>query len=171
MDFSIGGNVTGYQVQEPEDPDEQFKYLTLFTNLGVVIPISDYWHTKIIFEYFYTSMVVPDDEFGFRNLKGFQIYPELEWLPYGSSTFLQISPYFKFPLYSDIGSRKETTIGVKISLPLGAHNEQRFPSFAYQNALTLRVFYTNMTLDFEKEGFISSEISVRQVGASVGFNF
>ena len=172
LDISIGGNITGAtQVQEPEEEAQQFQYLTGFANAGVVLPFSDYWHTKLVFEYFYTSMIVDDDAFGFRNLRGTQIYPEVEWLPFGSDMFIKISPYFRVPLFSDIGNRQETTVGLKLSIPVGSRKNLRFPLFAYGKYLTVKVFYTQMKLTFEREGFIPSDIEVRQYGATIGFNF
>jgi hypothetical protein len=170
IDISIGANTTGTQVEEPEEQADQFRYITAYANIGFIIPISDFWHIKLIAENFYTSMQVKDDAFGFQNLRGNQIYPEFEWLPFGSDMFLQVTPYFKVPLWSDVGGRKETTIGLKFKIPLNGKRVM-FPSFAYQKAIMLKVFFTNMHLNFEKEGFIASDIDVRQVGASVGFNF
>lgn len=171
IDFSIGGNITGLTVEEPEETAQQFQYLTGFANLGFVLPFSDFWNVKLVTEYFYTTMIVEDDEFGFRNLRGTQVFPEIEWLPFGSDMFLQISPYLRVPLFSDIGNRQETTVGLKIVLPVGSEKNLRFPVYAYGKSLIFKVFYTNMRLDFQEEGFIESEIDVRQYGATIGFNF
>ncbi len=171
LDFSIGGNITGLQVDEPSEEDQQFQYLTAFANIGIQIPFSDYWNVKLVTESFYTSMIVEDDKFGFKNLRGTQIYPEIEWLPFGSDMFIQISPYLKFPIWSDTGARKETTIGIKLNIPIRSPNQMRFPTFAYNTSFVLKFFYTNMSLDFEKKGFISSEFEVRQYGLLFGMNF
>lgn len=172
LDFSIAGTLTGAQVNETDPVGEgnEFQYVTAYTNLGANIPISDFWSIKLIFEYFYTSMLVEDDAFGFRNLRGSQIYPEIEWLPFGSDMFTQISPYFRVPLWSDVGGREETTVGIKLKFPFSGKG-LRFPAFAYQKAIILRVFYTEMNLEFQREDFIPAEIQVRQYGASIGFNF
>lgn len=171
LDFSLGANLTGLSVQEPSERENQFIYTTAYANLGILLPISDFWNIKIVAETFYTTMVVKDDEFGFRNLTGSQLYPEVEWLPFGSDTFMQITPYLKVPLITDVGNRKETTIGLKLSLPLGSQRSQRYPTFAYQKSFILRVFYTHLELEFEREDFIPAEIDVRQIGATLGFNF
>ncbi|MEE2671048.1 MAG: hypothetical protein VYA54_05030 [Bdellovibrionota bacterium] len=171
LDFSIGGNITGLNVNEPEEVENQFRYMTGFANLGIVIPFSDYWHVKLVAEYFYTTMKVKDDAFGFTNLSGWQAYPEIEWLPFGSSQFVQISPYFKFPLASNTSNRQETTLGLKFKFPFGSEQNLKFPLYAYGKSIVLKVFYTNMRLEFNQEGFIPSEIDVRQYGATLGFNF
>lgn len=171
IDFTSGAQVTGYQVDEPEDPAEQFTYLTGYANLGFLVPWGDYFQLKIIFEHFYTTMLVRDDAFGFQNLRGNQIYPELEFLPFGSDMFLQISPYLKFPLWTDTGNRRETTVGLKLKIPLGSAREQRFPTFAYQKAIIIKLFYTNMALKFKRNDFIESDMKVNQYGASIGFSF
>ena len=171
LDLSIGANLTGVQAEEPSEEEDQFIYATGYVNLGVMLPISDFWNIKLVAETFYTTMEVEDDKFGFRNLTGNQIYPEIEWLPFGSDIFMQITPYFKIPLISDVGNRKETTIGLKLSLPLGSERAQRYPTFAYQRSFILRVFYTHLELEFEREDFIPAEIDVRQIGATLGFNF
>ncbi len=171
LDFSIGANITGTNVDDPSDEDLQFKYISGYANLGVLIPISYYWNIKLVTETFYTTMEVKDDKFGFRNLRGTQIYPEIEWLPFGTDMFFQVSPYFKFPLWSDTGNREETTVGLKFSIPLTSPGSMRFPTFAYNTSLVVRLFYTNMKLDFEESGFISSEFKIKQYGLTVGLNF
>ena len=171
LDFSIGGNIAGISTEDPVDTADQFQYLTVFSNLGVVLPFSDFWSVKLVGEYFYTSMIVKDNAFGFRNLTGMQLYPEIEWLPFGSNMFLQVSPYLKVPLLSDVGNRQETTLGLKIAVPLGSKKELKFPLYSYGRSLIIRIFYTNMRLTFAQQGFISSEIDVRQYGATLGFNF
>lgn len=171
IDISFGLNTTGTQTDSPSDPDEQFRYVTGYANIGIVIPISDFWSFKIVGETFYTTMIVKDDEFGFQNLRGNQIYPEIEWLPFGSDIFIQFSPYAKIPIYSDsVGNRRETTIGLKMKIPLGSQQEMRFPTFAYQNALTIKIFYTTMQLRFQESNFISSEIETKQIGLTIGLN-
>lgn len=171
LDISLGTQVTGYQVDEPSQIAKQFTYLTQYANLGILLPFWDYWNVKLNYEYFYTTMIVGDDAFGFRNLTGQQFYPEIEWLPFGSDMFLQISPYFKFPLWSNSSNRKETTAGLKIRVPMGALHERSFPSYAYQKAIIIKAFYTNMKLEFEREGFITSEMEIQQYGITLGFNF
>jgi hypothetical protein len=171
IDFTIGANTTGTQIDDPTDINEQFRYFTAYANIGILLPLSDYWSVKLVLESFYTSMQVKDDAFGFKNLRGNQVYPEIEWLPFGSDIFIQFSPYAKIPIYSDsVGGRKETTFGLKMKVPLGAHGAMKFPTFAYQNALTIKIFYTSMELDFTREDFIGSEISTKQVGVTIGFN-
>lgn len=172
LDFSLGGTITGLSsVEEPVDTSEQFQYITAFSNIGISIPLSDFWRIRLIAEYFFTTMIVEDDAFGFRNLMGAQVFPEIEWLPFGSDMFFQISPYFTFPIWSDVGGRKETTFGLKLKVPLGSTQNARFPVFAYQTALIIRIFYTEMELKFERAGYIPSEMFVRQIGTSIGFNF
>lgn len=171
IDFTAGSQVTGYQVDEPEDVNEQFTYLTGYANLGFLVPWGDYFQLKIIFEHFYTTMLVKDDQFGFQNLRGNQVYPEFEFLPFGSDMFIQISPYLKFPIWSDTGNRRETSVGLKCKIPLGSAREQRFPTFAYQKAIIIKFFYTNMALKFERDNFIESDMKVNQYGASLGFSF
>lgn len=171
LDFSLGASLTGLIVDEPSDKEDQFIYTTAYANLGVMLPISDFWNIRIVAESFYTTMEVKDDKFGFRNLTGNQLYPEIEWLPFGSNTFIQITPFFKVPFVTDVGNRRETTIGFKLSLPIGGERAQRFPTFAYQKSFTLKIFYTHLELEFDREGFIPAEIDVRQIGANLGFNF
>lgn len=171
LDFSIGANFTGLQVESPSETEDQFLYATAYANLGIMLPLSDFWNIKLVAETFYTTMEVQDDKFGFRNLTGNQIFPEVEWLPFGSDTFLQITPYFKIPFVSDVGNRKETTIGLKLSIPLSGERAQRFPTFAYQRSLVFRIFYTQLQLEFDRKDFIPAEIDVRQIGATLGFNF
>jgi len=172
IDLTLGGNTTGTQTTEPTETEKQFKYYTVFANLGILLPISDYWNIKLVGESFLTSMTVVDNEFGFRNLKGYQVYPEIEWLPFGSDIFIQISPYLKVPIWSKVsGNRKESTAGIKMKIPLGSDKSMKFPTYAYQTALSVKVFYTEMNMNFSKDNFIGSEIKVRQYGATVGFNF
>ena len=171
LDFSVGANITGTNIDDPSDENKQFQYISAYANLGVLIPISYYWNVKLITETFYTTMEVKGDKFGFRNLRGTQIYPEIEWLPFGTDMFFQLSPYLKFPLWSDTGNRKETTVGLKFTVPINSPGEMRFPTFAYNTSVVIRLFYTNMQLDFEKSGFISSEFEVRQYGVTLGLNF
>ncbi|OUR97441.1 hypothetical protein A9Q84_14035 [Halobacteriovorax marinus] len=171
IDFSMGLNTTGTNTSKPEDETKHFQYFTAFMNLGFVLPISDYWNFKLVVERFFTTMIVPGNKFGFRNLTGNQIYPEVEWLPFGSDIFFQMSPYIKFPIWSDIGGRKETTAGLKFKFPLGSARNIKFPAYAYQTSILLKFFYSKMELTFERPGFISSEISIEQIGATIGFNF
>jgi hypothetical protein len=171
IDLSLGLNTTGTSTKSPKEKADQFQYFTAYVNLGFVIPISDFWNIKIVAEHFFTTMIVQGDKFGFRNLTGNQIYPEVEWLPFGSDIFFQMSPYFKVPLWSDVGGRKETTVGLKFKFPLGSERNIKFPAYAYQSSIILKVFYSTMELTFERPGYISSEMSIDQVGATVGFNF
>ena len=171
LDLSIGLNSTGTQIESPSETDRQFRYLNAFANIGVVIPLSFYWSVKLVAETFYTTMIVENNQFGFRNLRGTQIYPEVEWLPFGSDMFFQMTPFFKVPLFSDLGNRKETTVGLKFSIPINSPRQMRFPTFAYNTSFVLKLFYTNLSLQFEESGFISSEFDVRQYGITVGLNF
>lgn len=171
LDITLAAQHTGLQYEEPESVEDQFQYITAMANIGAHIPFSDFFQLKLIFEYFYTTMLVKDDLFGFRNLSGYQVYPELELLPFGSTMFAQITPYFKVPLWSDFGNRRETTIGLKWKIPFFAPQEQIFPNYAYQRSVILRVFYTQMHLEFQREGFIQSNMDVRQIGATLGFSF
>ena len=174
IDFSIARTITGLQVEEPEDVAEQFQYITASASFGISLPISDFWSIRLVAESFYTSMIVSGDTFGFTGLTGSQVYPEIEWIPFGSTMFIQVSPYLKVPLWSssDVGNRKETTLGVKLKIPFGNKGEgMRFPLFAYQKAMILKLFYTEVELEFSRVGFISSEMNVRQYGMSLGFNF
>jgi len=171
IDFKFGAQVSGYQVDEPSDPAEQFTYITGYGNLGFIIPWGDYFQIKLVFEHFYTTMLVKDDRFGFQNLRGNQVYPELDFLPFGSDMFLQIQPYLKFPIWSDTGNRRETTVGLKIKIPFNSPKNQTFPTFAYQKNIIIKLFYTNMALKFERDDFIESDIKVEQTGVSLGFSF
>jgi hypothetical protein len=171
LDITLAAQHTGLQYETPEDPADQFQYITAMANIGAHIPFSDFFQLKLVFEYFYTTMIVQDNQFGFRNLRGYQVYPELEVLPFGSTMFAQITPYFKVPLWSDVGNRQETTIGLKWKIPLFAPQEQRFPSYAYQRSVILRVFYTQMNLAFARAGYIQSDMEVKQFGATLGFSF
>jgi hypothetical protein len=54
---------------------------------------------------------------------------------------------------------------------MGALHERSFPSYAYQKAIIIKAFYTNMKLEFEREGFITSEMEIQQYGITLGFNF
>ena len=171
IDLTLGLNTTGTNTKKPLEKAKQFQYFTAYINVGFVLPISDYWNIKIVAERFFTTMVVDDDNFGFRNLIGNQIYPEVEWLPFGSDIFFQMSPYFKIPIWSDVGGRKETTVGVKFKFPIGSGRAIKYPAYAYQSAVMLKLFYTTMDLTFERPGFISSEMSIDQFGLTLGFNF
>jgi hypothetical protein len=171
IDLSFGALVTGYQVDEPDDPNEQFTYITGYGNIGFVIPWGDFFQLKLVFEHFYTTMLVKDDRFGFQNLRGNQIYPEFDFLPFGSDMFLQIQPYFKTAIFSDVAFRNETTIGLKLKIPWNGPENQTFPTFAYQKALIIKLFYTQMNLKFERDNFIESDIDVQQYGATLGFSF
>lgn len=171
IDINLAAQLTGLQYEEPEEEADQFQYINTMANVGVHIPFSDYMQLKLVFEYIYTSMIVKDEAFGFQDLHGYQIYPEVEFIPFGSTMFSQITPYFKVAIWSNIYNRKETTAGIKWKIPLFAPQEQKFPTYAYQRSVILRVFYTNMHLTFEQEGYISSEMDVKQVGATIGFSF
>lgn len=171
VDITLASQITGLQYEEPEDPADQFQYVNTFANIGLHIPFSDFWQVKLVFEYIYTTMIVKDQAFGFQDLHGYQIYPEIELIPFGSTMFSQITPYFKVAVWSNIFNRRETTVGLKWKIPLFAPQEQKFPTYAYQRSIILKAFYTNMNLVFEREGFVPSEMDVRQVGATIGFSF
>jgi len=171
VDINLTTQLTGLQYEEPKDQADQFKYITTMANIGIHIPVSDFIQFKLVFEYIYTTMIVQDNAFGFQDLYGYQVYPEVEFLPFGSTMFAQITPFFKISVWSNIYNRKETTYGLKWKIPLFSPQEQRFPTYAYQRSFILKAFYSNMNLTFEQEGFIPSEMDVEQYGVTLGFSF
>ena len=171
IDINLSTQITGLQYEEPEEEADRFEYINSHANIGIHVPISDFVQFRFVFEYIYTSMIVKNNDFGFQDLHGYQVYPEIELLPFGSTMFAQITPYFKTSIWSNLYNRRETTFGIKWKIPFFAPQEQTFPTYAYQRSIILKLFYTNMHLTFEREGFIPSEMDVRQVGGTIGFSF
>lgn len=172
IDLAFGLQSAGQNIKTPTDVAQQFHYLNGYANVGWHLPsFNDFWSLKLVFEAYFTTLLVQDDAFGFRDLWGAQIYPEVEFLPFGTDLYTQISPFLKLPLYTKDDQRKETTIGLKIKLPFGNEQTAKFPLFAYQKAIMIRVFYSKVDLLFQKPGFIPSNITVEQTGVSIGFNW
>lgn len=171
VDISLTAQYTGLNYEKPKEETEQFQALTAITNLGIHIPFSDFTQFKIVLEYFYTSMFVKDDAFGFKNLRGYQAYPELEIIPFGSTMFKQITPFIKSSIWSTVANRRETAIGLKWKIPVFAPQEQIFPTYAYQRSIVLKLFYSETYLNYRRDGFIPADIFLKQYIATIGFSF
>jgi hypothetical protein len=172
IDLTFGIQSAGSKVKSLEGHAKSFRYLNGYLNAGWVMPsFNDFWSLRMIFEGYFTTILVDGEEYGFKNLWGGQIYPEIEYLPFGTDLYTQVSPFFKFPLYTRDDQRKETTIGLKIKIPLGSERTARFPLYAYQKAIILRVFYSKVELKFQRTGFVPSYINVNQIGVTLGFNW
>lgn len=172
LDIGVKLSSEGLSIQSPEDQSLQFKYHQAFVNAGILFPrFSDFVNIRLVGEYYYTKMVTENDSFGLSSLYGWNVYPEIEILPFGDSMFLQISPYAKVPLIKVGETREELTYGLKIKVPLGSSANMRFPLYAYQKALIFKVFYTATTFDYSSPGLISSKIEMKQLALTVGFNF
>ena len=86
--------------------------------------------------------------------------------------FLQISPFIKFPLLTDSGKRSEFTAGLKIKIPTSSNaRAMKFPAYAYQKAIVIKVFYRKIELFFEKSGFADSKIETSEIVGTLGFSF
>ncbi len=171
LDIAASANYTGFKIKRPEDKTRQIKILTGLLDFGFVLPaFSEYFLLKLNAERFYTTTYVEGDAFGFQDLVGWQVYPELEWLAFGSDAFMQINTFFKIPLFTDNGNRREFTAGLKLRIPFFG-GKQRFPVYAYKSAIILKFFYTNLKVDFEDASRLSGNVAMEQYGASIGINF
>ena len=101
---------------------------------------------------------------------GWQIYPEFEWMAFGTDAFLKVNTFFKVPLWTDTGNRQEFTAGLKLRIPFFG-GAKRFPVYAYKSALIFKVFYSKLKLKFANPGFRGGNVEIEQVGASIGLNF
>jgi hypothetical protein len=169
LDFKLGLEYLGINNEEVTPETDEFDSYKAYGNIGIVIPFSDFFQTKLVFEYFYNDMIVKNDEFGFENLSGYQLYPEFEFLPFGTDQFIQISPYIKFPLWSNTNNRQETTIGLNLNVPINGQGA-RFPTYAYQTALTIKIFYMEQTLKFQEAGFIATDFETKAYGVTIGIS-
>lgn len=93
LDFGFTGYLTAMPLTT-SIPGKNARFLGLNVRLGYVLPmVEDPWRLSLMSGVYYTTMIVPDDEFGFSNLMGPQLFPVLRrTLPNGDS----ISGYFKF---------------------------------------------------------------------------
>jgi len=185
LDLSFGIEATGVNVfntkvdgskiedlKENDPGAENFLYLLAYGRLGVILPqLSEHIQVKLNIERFYTTMIVKNNEFGFRNLQGWQVFPDIEWLTFSEGRFFKMSTFLKIPLWTDIGSRRETTLGLKFRVPLGGAETRRFPAYAYERALTLKIFYTNLDLTFQNASAKNAEFTIKQYGLGLGLNF
>ena len=118
FELTFAGQFTGASIDEPEDETQQIQIATGIANLGWVLPaFSEYFLLKLNLERFYTTTYVKDDAFGFRNLVGWQIYPEFEWMAFGTDAFFIVNTFFKVPLWIDTGNRQEFTARLKLCIP------------------------------------------------------
>lgn len=172
IDLTAGAQIYGLSPSEPENELNQFQSYYGYLNLGFSFySFSDYLRIRLVLEGF-NQNIVSDGNFGFKNLWGGQIYPDIEILPFGTDMFLQISPFFKIPLLTDSGKRSEFTAGIKIKIPTSSDSKSmKFPAYAYQNAFVIKLFYRKVDLLFQKSGFIDSEIETEEFIASLGFSF
>ncbi|MBL7665316.1 MAG: hypothetical protein JNM93_09290 [Bacteriovoracaceae bacterium] len=167
FDITASAQYTGGNISEPKLKGDQIEILTGQATLGWVLPqFSEFYQLKLNLERFYMTTFTEDNDFGFRNLVGWQVYPTLEWLTFGSDAFMQISTFFKVPLWTDTGNRRELTAGLKFRIPFG--QRRGFPAYAYQTAIILKVFYTDLRVQYEND---TGEVEIKQSGASIGFNW
>ncbi len=185
LDFKLGvdyvgvnvfkNDVEGVEIEQIKDEGlggEQFTYLTALATFGIIMPeLTEHLQLKLNIERFYTTMIVDGNEFGFRNLQGWQVYPDIEWLTFSEGRFFKMSTFFKIPLWTDVGNRRETTIGFKFRVPIGSSRGRSFPLYAYERAITLKAYYTDIDLSFERADARNAAFDVRQYGLVLGVNF
>ena len=83
---------------------------------------------------------------------------------------MQINTFFKIPLWTDTGNRKEFTAGIKLRIPF-SRGAARFPAYAYKSALVIKAFYTKLELKYADPALLQGTVEIEQTGASIGFNF
>ncbi|MCM2324696.1 MAG: hypothetical protein NDJ90_15665 [Oligoflexia bacterium] len=93
LDFGFTGYITAVPLTTSL-AETSARFLGLNLRLGYVMPgIPDPWRVSIMTGMYYTTMLVPNDDFGFSHLMGPQLFPVIRrMLPNGDA----ISGYFKF---------------------------------------------------------------------------
>jgi hypothetical protein len=100
FDLTLSAQVTGASISEPTNEADQIQFATGILNIGYVLPQwSEFFQVKLNFERFFTTTETQNEQFGFRNLTGWQVYPELEWLTFGSDAFIASEYFFLRPRF------------------------------------------------------------------------
>jgi hypothetical protein len=171
LDVGFTYSLAGIKDDQNITATNRYQYSTAASYIGFRLPLNnDFFNLRLVGEYFTSSVLVENDLFGFRKLTGTQLYPEIEIFPFGPGSFFQISPYAKVALLSSDDSRKETTVGIKMKIPFG-RNRLRYPLYAYQKAIIIKLYSTQMNLVFQREGYVPADIEYQETGLSVGFNW
>lgn len=171
LDVGFTYSLAGIKDDQNITATNRYQYSTAASYIGFRLPLNtDFFNVRLVGEYFTSSVLVENDLFGFRKLTGTQLYPEIEIFPFGPGSFFQISPYAKVALLSSDDSREETTYGLKIKIPYG-RNRLRYPLYAYQKAIIIKLYSSQINLVFQREGYVPADIEYQETGLSVGFNW
>jgi hypothetical protein len=169
LDFNLGTRQIGF-APETDNPDEAYSLNHSWANIGLHLPLfSDFLWFKLVGEGFYANMS-SQDGFGFTGLTGGTIYPGLEYFPKGSDLFFSASPFIKVPLASGDNVWREYTYGLKLRFPV-VRGQARFPLYAYQKALVIRIIYSKLEMNIRKPGYLPVDAGNTWTGLTLGFEW
>lgn len=121
FDLGFAGFYTFYPLSADIDPEARFLGLNL--RLGYRLPIrSSRWQYKIMAGYYYLTMIVEGNAYGYLNIGGPQIFPVVRYeFPGGTfvSTYFKFSPVAPNFVFLSLDSR-EIAAGTTVSFPLAA---------------------------------------------------
>ena len=98
--------------------------------------------------WYYLTMFVDKNSFGFENIQGPQVFPELSWILYlPNDVPVVLTTYYKYsPVAPDIKSLtysiREISTGLNFRYPVGGI--QQLPRYAYLKAVSLGVNYATV---------------------------
>jgi hypothetical protein len=175
IDFKLGARYLGISPEEPKEPQEQYQYTHAWSNLGLSVPIfGDFISLKIIGEIFYSNLAGGEkNQYGFKNITGAYAYPSIEFFPYGTEKYFSLSPFLRLPV--GVGSDtlwQETAYGLNLRFPISyGGGRNRFPFYAYQKAIVIRLLYSSLKLNIEETGFLTTEIEHSYTLLTLGFEW
>lgn len=143
-------------------PATKLQFLGSNVRVGLVVPyLPKYMGLTLMGGYYYVSTYVTGNAFGFQNLKGLQIYPELSWLVYLPQQMpLVFTTYYKYSpvaptLRSLTFASREVSTGLNIRFPVGGQNE--LPRYAYIKAISVGFNYTHLNPKIQEVRLVTIE--------------
>ncbi len=151
------------------------RYLGANVRLGVPIPpiLPKPLSLNLMLGWYYITMFVTDNQFGFQNIRGPQIYPELSWIIHLKNDLpLVFTTYFKFsPISTSLTTltfkNRELSTGLNVRIPVGGANV--LPYYAYMKALSIGVNYTTINPEIQALRLVTIKNSTTTV--YLGYDF
>jgi len=156
VDLGVNSYFTAFTFAA-SDPTTQARFLGINAKIGYNFVISDPWRFSVQTGIYYTTMFVTNNNFGFQNLMGPQLYPVVS-RRFGNSSLLA---YFKFsPVGSGFGitslANNEIAGGLNFSHPI------RNSGMSY----SVGVDMSQLSLNFQ-----SIQVLVNTASLSAGLSF
>ncbi|GEM_PF-3641288 len=131
-----------------------------FGSIGLIVPGSRPFKISLIGESFYSEMKTNSTTFGYKSMNGSYIYPLIDYTTKGGSSI-----YVKFPIFSNVRTRSELTVGTTIHFTV--KETLPYPYFAYQESAIFKIEYSKIELEFG--GVRKINTTLESITASIGY--